>query len=97
LLLIAAAPSPRFDNTEERGMFVKFAAAAATIAFGFANTAAEASGIFTLSSTTFADGKMMCDLGDPLAGDCQHHDMKISRHRFCFRRSPPGPRLPLAP
>jgi Raf kinase inhibitor-like YbhB/YbcL family protein len=59
LLLIAAAPSPRFDNTEERGMFVKFAAAAATIAFGFANTAAEASGIFTLSSTTFADGKMM--------------------------------------
>ncbi len=39
-------------------MFVKFAAAAATIAFGLAGTAAEASGIFTLS-TTFADGKIM--------------------------------------
>lgn len=40
-------------------MFVKFAAVAATIAFGFAGTAAEASGIFTLSSSTFTDGKLM--------------------------------------
>ena len=40
-------------------MFVKFAAAAATIAFGLAGTAAEASGIFTLSSSTFTDGKIM--------------------------------------
>ena len=42
-----------------KGMFVKFAAVAATIAFGFAGTAAEASGIFTLSSSTFTDGKLM--------------------------------------
>jgi Raf kinase inhibitor-like YbhB/YbcL family protein len=35
------------------------AAFAATIAFGFAVTAADAAGIFTLKSTTFADGKMM--------------------------------------
>jgi Raf kinase inhibitor-like YbhB/YbcL family protein len=40
-------------------MFVKFAAAAATIAFGLAGTAAEASGVFTLSSSTFIDGKIM--------------------------------------
>jgi Raf kinase inhibitor-like YbhB/YbcL family protein len=40
-------------------MFVKFAAGAATIAFGLAGTAAEASGIFTLSSSTFIDGKIM--------------------------------------
>jgi Raf kinase inhibitor-like YbhB/YbcL family protein len=36
-----------------------FAVAAATIALGFATTAADAAGIFALSSTTFADGKIM--------------------------------------
>ena len=36
-----------------------FAAAAATLALGFAGTSADAAGIFTLSSTTFADGKPM--------------------------------------
>jgi Raf kinase inhibitor-like YbhB/YbcL family protein len=35
------------------------AAAAAALALGFAATAADAAGIFTLKSTTFADGKMM--------------------------------------
>ena len=35
------------------------AAAAATLAFGFAATAADAAGIFTLKSTTFAEGKIM--------------------------------------
>jgi len=35
------------------------ATAAATLAFGFAATAADAADIFTLKSTTFADGKMM--------------------------------------
>ncbi len=35
------------------------AAAAATLAFGSAATAAHAAGIFTLKSTTFADGRMM--------------------------------------
>ena len=35
------------------------AAAAVTLAFGFTATAADAAGIFTLKSTTFADGKMM--------------------------------------
>jgi Raf kinase inhibitor-like YbhB/YbcL family protein len=34
-------------------------AAVATLAVGFAATAANAAGIFTLKSTTFADGKMM--------------------------------------
>jgi Raf kinase inhibitor-like YbhB/YbcL family protein len=36
-----------------------FAAAAATLAFGFAASAANAAGILTLTSTTFQDGKMM--------------------------------------
>ena len=36
-----------------------FAGAAAILAAGFAATAADAAGIFTLKSTTFADGKMM--------------------------------------
>ncbi len=36
-----------------------FAAAAATLVFGFAATAANADGIFTLKSTTFAEGKIM--------------------------------------
>jgi Raf kinase inhibitor-like YbhB/YbcL family protein len=36
-----------------------FAVAAATITLGFAATAADAAGIFTLSSTTFSDGKIM--------------------------------------
>jgi Raf kinase inhibitor-like YbhB/YbcL family protein len=36
-----------------------FAVAAATMALGFAATAADAAGPFTLSSTTFADGKIM--------------------------------------
>jgi len=36
-----------------------FAVAAATMAPGFAATAADAAGLFTLSSTTFADGKIM--------------------------------------
>ena len=44
-------------------MFAKrhhlFAAAAATLAFGCAATAADAAGLFTLTSTTFQDGKMM--------------------------------------
>jgi Raf kinase inhibitor-like YbhB/YbcL family protein len=35
------------------------AGAAATLALGFAATAASAAGIFTLQSTTFQDGKMM--------------------------------------
>jgi len=35
------------------------AATTITLAFGFAATAADAAGIFTLHSTTFADGKMM--------------------------------------
>jgi Raf kinase inhibitor-like YbhB/YbcL family protein len=34
-------------------------AAAAALAFGFALTSANAAGLFTLSSTTFADGKIM--------------------------------------
>jgi Raf kinase inhibitor-like YbhB/YbcL family protein len=45
-------------------MFVKrldlvAAVAATTLALGFATSAADAAGIFTLKSTTFADGKMM--------------------------------------
>jgi Raf kinase inhibitor-like YbhB/YbcL family protein len=36
-----------------------FAAAAAMLAFGFAATAANAAGAFTLKSTTFGDGQMM--------------------------------------
>ena len=44
-------------------MFAKLhhltAAAAVTLAFGLSATAADAAGIFTLKSTTFADGKMM--------------------------------------
>jgi len=44
-------------------MFAKqhhlFAAAAAILAFGFAATTADAAGLFTLTSTTFQDGKMM--------------------------------------
>jgi Raf kinase inhibitor-like YbhB/YbcL family protein len=36
-----------------------FAVAAATMALGFAATAADAAGLFTLSSTTFSDGKIM--------------------------------------
>jgi Raf kinase inhibitor-like YbhB/YbcL family protein len=36
-----------------------FAAAAATLACGFATTAASAAGVFTLESSTFSDGKMM--------------------------------------
>jgi hypothetical protein len=35
------------------------AVAAATMALGFAATAADAAGLFTLSSTTFSDGKIM--------------------------------------
>jgi Raf kinase inhibitor-like YbhB/YbcL family protein len=35
------------------------AAAATALTFGFAATAASAAGVFTLQSTTFADGKMM--------------------------------------
>jgi Raf kinase inhibitor-like YbhB/YbcL family protein len=35
------------------------AAAAVTLAFGFAATAADAAGLFTLQSTTFSDGKIM--------------------------------------
>jgi Raf kinase inhibitor-like YbhB/YbcL family protein len=47
------------------GMFMfakrhhRFAAAAVTIAFGLAATAANAAGTFTLKSTTFRDGKIM--------------------------------------
>ncbi len=43
-------------------MFAKrylVAAGAAALAFGFAGTAANAAGLFTLASKTFADGKMM--------------------------------------
>jgi Raf kinase inhibitor-like YbhB/YbcL family protein len=44
-------------------MFVKLhhltAAAVATLAFGLTATVADAAGLFTLKSTTFADGKMM--------------------------------------
>jgi Raf kinase inhibitor-like YbhB/YbcL family protein len=44
-------------------MFAKrtclFATAAATLVFGFAATAADAAGIFTLKSATFQDGKMI--------------------------------------
>ena len=43
-------------------MFAKrylVAAGAAALAFGFAGTAANAAGLFTLQSKTFADGKMM--------------------------------------
>ena len=36
-----------------------FAAAAVTLACGFATTAASAAGVFTLESSTFSDGKMM--------------------------------------
>jgi len=36
-----------------------FAVATATMALGFAATAADAAGLFTLNSTTFADGKIM--------------------------------------
>jgi Raf kinase inhibitor-like YbhB/YbcL family protein len=36
-----------------------FAAAVTTLSFGFAAATADAAGIFTLKSTTFADGKMM--------------------------------------
>jgi len=36
-----------------------FTVAAATMALGFAATAADAAGLFTLNSSTFADGKIM--------------------------------------
>jgi hypothetical protein len=38
---------------------LSFTIAAATLALGFAGTAAHAAGVFTLKSTTFEDGKMM--------------------------------------
>ena len=41
-----------------RGLCLSTAAALA-VAFGFAGTSANAAGVFTLKSTTFADGKMM--------------------------------------
>jgi hypothetical protein len=57
-------PAAIFNDTrEDQFMLAKrhhlFAAAAATLAFGFAGTAANAAGLFTLTSTTFQDGKVM--------------------------------------
>jgi Raf kinase inhibitor-like YbhB/YbcL family protein len=51
------------DKILEECMFAKraylFAATVTTLSFGFAVSAADAAGIFTVKSTTFADGKMM--------------------------------------
>ena len=58
---VTLAPE-RYKTSGGRVMFAKrylVAAGAAALAFGFAGTAANAAGLFTLQSKTFADGKMM--------------------------------------